>query len=54
MEGFGPSNNWKANYVQLIFPIPPILGNKKDPIILSYVCGLKNMKPSLMTTTYIP
>jgi len=39
MERFGPSSNWKANHVQLIFPIPPILENQEDPIILSYICG---------------
>jgi hypothetical protein len=39
MEHFGPSSNWKANHVELIFPIPPILENQEDPIILSYICG---------------
>jgi hypothetical protein len=54
MEGFGPSSNWKADHVQLIFPIPLILEDQEDPIILSYIFGPKNTKPSLRTTTYIP
>jgi hypothetical protein len=54
MEGFGPSSNWKVDHVQLIFPIPHIFENREDPIILPYICGPENMKPSLMKTTYIP
>ncbi len=53
LEGFWPSNNWKVNHLQFSFSLPPILANQEDPIIPLY-CGIKNMKPSLSTTTDIP
>ncbi len=53
LEGFWPSSNLKVNHLQFSLPIPPILVNQEDPIIPLY-CGIKNMKPSLSTTTYTP
>jgi hypothetical protein len=53
LEGFCSTNNWKDNHVRFYIPFVPIFDDMEDPIILPY-CGLKNMKPSLSTTTYTP
>ncbi len=52
LEGFWPSNNWRANYEHA--SIPTIIDfDLEDPIIFPY-CDPRSMCPSLNITTYTP
>jgi hypothetical protein len=52
LEGFWPSNNWRANYE--CASIPTIVNvDLENPIIPPYYCP-KNMHPSLSITAYMP
>jgi hypothetical protein len=53
LEGFWPTKNWMVNHSQLVEPSSLVSTNKEDTM-LEPLCGPKNMKPTMKTTSYTP